>query len=89
MVLVGQVGPVPELNTAPLVRGNRRIAGSLIGGIAETQEMLAFCASKDVLPEVEMIRMDEINEAYDRMERSDVHYRFFIDMASLGTSVAG
>ncbi len=83
MVLVGQVGPVPELNTAPLVLGNRRIAGSLIGGIAETQEMLDFCARNDVLPEVEMIRMDQINEAFDRMEKSDVRYRFVIDMASL------
>ena len=82
MVLVGQVGPVPSINTAPLVLGNRRIAGSLIGGIAETQEMLEFCARKGVLPEVEMIRMDEINEAFERMERSDVRYRFVIDMAS-------
>ncbi len=89
MVLVGQVGPVPEINTAPLVLGNRRIAGSLIGGIAETQEMLDFCARKNVLPEVEMIRMDEINDAFDRMERSDVRYRFVIDMASLDTSVTG
>lgn len=89
MVLVGQIGPVPELNTAPLVLGNRRIAGSLIGGIAETQELLDFCARKNVLPEVEMIRMDRINEAFDRMERSDVRYRFVIDMASLDASRAG
>jgi uncharacterized zinc-type alcohol dehydrogenase-like protein len=83
LVLVGQVGPVPEVNTAPMVLGQRHIAGSLIGGIAETQEMLDYCARKNILPEVEMIRMDEINTAFDRMERSDVHYRFVIDMASL------
>lgn len=86
LVLVGQVGPVPEVSTVPLVLGNRRIAGSLIGGIAETQEMLDFCARKGVLPEVEMIRMDQINEAFARMEQSDVRYRFVIDMATLGAA---
>jgi uncharacterized zinc-type alcohol dehydrogenase-like protein len=83
LVIVGQLGPVEELGTVPLVMGGRRVAGSLIGGIAQTQEMLDFCARKNVLPEVEMIRMDEINQAFVRMERSDVRYRFVIDMASL------
>ena len=83
LVLVGQIGPVPEPNTAPLVFGRRRVAGSLIGGIKETQELLNFCAEKNVHPDVEMIRMDEINEAFERMEKSDVRYRFVIDMASL------
>ena len=81
--LVGQLGPVPELITVPLVLGRRRIAGSLIGGIAETQEMLDFCGRKNILPEVEIIPIDQINEAFDRMERADVRYRFVIDMASL------
>ncbi len=63
--------------------GRRRVAGSLIGGIRETQEMLDFCAEKNILPDCEMIRMDEINDAFDRMERADVRYRFVIDMASL------
>ena len=67
----------------PLLLGRRRVAGSPIGGIAETQEMLNFCAKKGVLPEVEMIRMDQINEAFERLERSDVRYRFVIDMATL------
>jgi uncharacterized zinc-type alcohol dehydrogenase-like protein len=89
LCLVGQLGPVPEPNTAPVVLGRRRIAGSLIGGIAETQEMLDFCARKGILPDVEMIRMDEINEAFDRLERADVRYRFVIDMASLPTPTAG
>lgn len=83
MVLVGQIGLLSELNTVSMVMGRRRIAGSLIGGIRETQEMLDFCASKNVLPECEMIRMDEINEAFERMEKSDVRYRFVIDMSSL------
>jgi uncharacterized zinc-type alcohol dehydrogenase-like protein len=88
LVLVGQVGPVDEPMTMPLIFGRRRIAGSLIGGIAETQEMLDFCARENVLPDCEMIRMDEINDAFERMERSDVRYRFVIDMASLDAAEA-
>ena len=81
-MIVGQVGPLDEPITMPLLMGRRRIAGSPIGGIAETQEMLDFCARKNVLPDCEMIRMDEINEAFERLERSDVRYRFVIDMSS-------
>jgi uncharacterized zinc-type alcohol dehydrogenase-like protein len=83
LVLLGQVGPMDEPLTMPLIFGRRRVAGSLIGGIAQTQELLDFCARNTILPECEMIRMDEINEAFDRMERSDVRYRFVIDMASM------
>lgn len=83
LVIVGQIGPVTETSTVPLLLGRRRIAGSPIGGIAETQEMLDFCARKNILPDVEMIRMDEINHAFERMEKADVRYRFVIDMASL------
>ncbi len=83
LVLVGQVGPLNEIHTAGLLLGRRRVAGSIIGGIPETQEMLDFCASKDILPECEMIRMDQIGEAFERMERADVRYRFVIDLASL------
>ncbi|MBD9368438.1 NAD(P)-dependent alcohol dehydrogenase [Xanthomonas sp. XNM01] len=83
LVIVGQVGPMDEINSVPLLLGRRRVAGSPIGGIRETQEMLDFCAEKNILPDCEMIRMDEINAAYARMERSDVRYRFVIDMASL------
>ncbi len=61
----------------------RRIAGSLIGGIAETQEMLDFCAEHGIVSDIEMIRMQDINEAYERMLKSDVKYRFVIDMATL------
>jgi uncharacterized zinc-type alcohol dehydrogenase-like protein len=83
LVIVGQVGPLDELSSVPLLLGRRRVAGSPIGGIAETQEMLDFCARKNVLPDCEMIRMDQVNEAFKRMERSDVRYRFVIDMSSL------
>lgn len=83
LCIVGQIGPLGEMNSIPLLLGRRRIAGSAIAGIAQTQEMLEFCARKNVLPEVEMIRMDQINEAYERLERSDVRYRFVIDMTTL------
>ncbi|WP_229589231.1 NAD(P)-dependent alcohol dehydrogenase [Pseudomonas qingdaonensis] len=83
LVIVGQVGPIDEQLTVPFILGRRRLAGSPIGGIAQTQEMLDFCAKKNILPECEMIRMDQINEAFERMQRSDVRYRFVIDMASL------
>jgi uncharacterized zinc-type alcohol dehydrogenase-like protein len=86
LVLVGQIGPIGQPVTTPLVFGRRRIAGSLIGGIAETQEMLDFCGEHNVLPDVEMIHMDQINEAFDRLDRSDVRYRFVVDMASLSVT---
>ena len=57
--------------------------GTPVGSLAETQELLDFCAKKNILPECEMIRMDQINEAFERMEQSDVRYRFVIDMRTL------
>jgi uncharacterized zinc-type alcohol dehydrogenase-like protein len=66
-----------------LIMGRRSISGSLIGGIAETQEMLDFCAEHDVQPEIEVIEPDYINEAYERVLASDVRYRFVIDTSSL------
>jgi uncharacterized zinc-type alcohol dehydrogenase-like protein len=84
LVLVGYLGGLePILNTVPLILGRKSIAGSLIGGIAETQEMLDFCGEHNIVSEIEVIKMQEINEAYERMLRSDVRYRFVIDMASL------
>lgn len=83
LVIVGQLGMVDEQSTLPLLMGRRRISGSPIGGIAETQEMLNFCARHNILPECETIAMQDINEAFERMERADVRYRFVIDMASL------
>ncbi|MEI7037805.1 NAD(P)-dependent alcohol dehydrogenase [Fulvimonas yonginensis] len=73
----------PSPNVAQLIFGRRSIAGSLIGGIAETQEMLDFCAERGIVADIEMIPVQQIDEAYDRMQRSDVKYRFVIDNASL------
>jgi uncharacterized zinc-type alcohol dehydrogenase-like protein len=82
LVLVGQIGPLAELNTFALIGGRRRIAGSPAGGLHETQELLDFCARKNIHPDCEMIRMEQINEAFTRLERADVRYRFVIDLAS-------
>ncbi|HRZ04954.1 MAG TPA: NAD(P)-dependent alcohol dehydrogenase [Candidatus Competibacteraceae bacterium] len=84
MCLVGAPeDPHPSPNVFNLVFRRRRLAGSLIGGIKETQEMLDFCAEHHIVSDIEMISMQQINEAYERMLRSDVKYRFVIDMASL------
>ncbi|MDY6998170.1 MAG: NAD(P)-dependent alcohol dehydrogenase [Actinomycetota bacterium] len=72
-----------EVPPGALIFGRRRLAGSLIGGIAETQEMLDFCAEHGVAPEIEVIAPDYVNEAYERVIASDVRYRFVIDTASL------
>jgi uncharacterized zinc-type alcohol dehydrogenase-like protein len=85
LVLVGYLGPLdPFLNSVPMILGRKTVAGSLIGGIAETQEMLDFCGEHNIVSEIEIIKMQDINEAYERMLKSDVRYRFVIDMASLG-----
>jgi len=84
LVLVGYLGGLePILNTVPLIMGRRAVAASLIGGIAETQEMLDFCGEHNIVSEIELINIQDINEAYERMLKSDVRYRFVIDMASL------
>ena len=84
LVLVGiPADPHPAPMVDHLIFQRRQIAGSLIGGIAETQEMLDFCAQKGVVSDIEMIPIQSINQAYERMLKSDVKYRFVIDMASL------
>ena len=84
LVLVGAPAlPHPSPSAGSLIGKRRSIAGSLIGGIRETQEMLDFCAEKGIVSDVEVIPMQRIDEAYERMLRSDVKYRFVIDMASL------
>lgn len=84
LVMVGYLGGLePVLNTAPMVMGRKSVAGSLIGGIAETQEMLDFCGQHGIASDIEVIDIQHINEAYERMLKSDVKYRFVIDMASL------
>jgi len=79
---------VPALNSGPLVFNRKSLAGSLIGGLAETQEMLDFCARHGIHSDVEVIPIQDINEAYERMLKADVKYRFVIDMASLKDEVA-
>jgi uncharacterized zinc-type alcohol dehydrogenase-like protein len=84
LVVVGYLGPLdPMLLTVPMIMGRRAVAGSLIGGIAETQELLDFCGKHNITSDIEIIKMQEINVAYERMLKSDVHYRFVIDMKSL------
>jgi uncharacterized zinc-type alcohol dehydrogenase-like protein len=84
LVLVGYLGPLePMVNSAAMILGRKSVAGSVIGGIKETQEMLDFCGEHGIVSEIEMINMQDINTAYERMIKSDVKYRFVIDMASL------
>ena len=66
-----------------MISFTKSLAGSLIGGIAETQEMLDFCGKHNIVCDIELISMHHINEAYERMLKSDVKYRFVIDMATL------
>ncbi len=90
LVLVGvPEHPHPTPSIANLIFKRRAIAGSLIGGIAETQEMLDFCADKGIVADIEMIPMQQIDEAYDRMVKSDVKYRFVIDNATLANQACG
>ncbi|MDU8887083.1 NAD(P)-dependent alcohol dehydrogenase [Yeosuana sp. MJ-SS3] len=84
LVVVGYLGPLdPMLVTVPMILGRKAVAGSLIGGIAETQELLDFCGKHNITSDIEVIDIQNINEAYERMLKSDVKYRFVIDMKSL------
>ncbi|MCW5765406.1 MAG: NAD(P)-dependent alcohol dehydrogenase, partial [Phycisphaeraceae bacterium] len=83
MVMVGAPPSPQGVSVFSLLMPRRQLAGSLIGGIAETQEMLDFCGKHGIACDIELIRMQQINEAYERMLRSDVKYRFVIDMASI------
>ncbi|GAA3789040.1 MULTISPECIES: NAD(P)-dependent alcohol dehydrogenase [Corallibacter] len=83
MVLVGAIEPMKPFHGGGLVMGRKRVAGSLIGGIKETQEMLDFCGEHNIVSDIELINMQDINKAYERVTSSDVKYRFVIDMASL------
>jgi uncharacterized zinc-type alcohol dehydrogenase-like protein len=85
LVLVGFPGNLdePALNTVPLIMKRKSVAGSVIGGIAETQELVDFCGKHGITSDIEVIKIQDINDAYKRMLKSDVKYRFVIDMASL------
>lgn len=83
LVLIGVPPSMVEVRPDNLIFARRSISGSLIGGIAETQEMLDFCGKHNIVPEIEIIPIQKINEAYDRILKSDVRYRFVIDMKSI------
>lgn len=83
MVVVGIPDKAIPMGAFSLIRGRRSLAGSLIGGIKETQEMLDFCGKHNIVCDIEKIPIQKVNEAYDRVVKSDVRYRFVIDMESL------
>ena len=83
MAIVGAIEPFKGLHSGSLIGGRKRLVGSAIGGIAETQEMLEFASKHGIVSDIEMIDMDGINEAWERVMASDVRYRFVIDMNSL------
>ena len=88
-ILVGLLEPVdPPLQAGPLVMGRKVLAGSLIGGMPETQEVLDFCADNDIACDIEMLDIRNINAAYERVKKGDVKYRFVIDMATLKNSAS-
>ncbi|MGA9823965.1 MAG: NAD(P)-dependent alcohol dehydrogenase [Methylocystis sp.] len=84
LVFVGYLGGLePALNTVSMIMGRKSVAGSSIGGIKETQEMFDFCGKHGIVSDIEVIKMRDVNGAYERLLKSDVKYRFVIDMASL------
>jgi uncharacterized zinc-type alcohol dehydrogenase-like protein len=83
VILVGLPPESLEVNAFSVVSGRHSFSGSNIGGIAETQEMLNFCAKHKITADIELINIQQVNEAFERLEKGDVKYRFVIDMASL------
>jgi uncharacterized zinc-type alcohol dehydrogenase-like protein len=83
MVTVGAPPTPSPVAAFSLIAGNRGLVGSSIGGMKETQDMLDFCGEHGITADIELIPMQKINEAYERMVKNDVHYRFVIDLASL------
>ena len=83
MCLVGAIEPLDSVNGAMLVTGRKAVAGSFIGGLQETQEMLDFCGEHNITSDIEVIAASEIDAAYDRVLASDVRYRFVIDTATI------
>src|SRR5690606_36918779 len=83
MCMVGAIGPLPGVHGGDLIKIRRKIGRSLIVGIKETQEVLDFCGVHGIVSDIELIQMKQINEAYVRMQKSDVKYRFVIDMKTL------
>jgi uncharacterized zinc-type alcohol dehydrogenase-like protein len=88
LVVVGALAPLLPVDNQEIAFHRRRLSGSLIGGLKETQEVLDFCAEHKIAPEIEIIDIKDINEAFRRVEHGDVRFRFVIDMASLGEQEA-
>ena len=84
MVVLGALEPLPGINGFSLIFGNRAVAGSIIGGLPETQEMLDFCGEHGIVPDIEIISPDAINQAWDTLAKGDIAHRFVIDMDQLG-----
>jgi uncharacterized zinc-type alcohol dehydrogenase-like protein len=83
LVNVGAMKDLQGINGLALVFGRKSVAGSVIGGVAETQEVIDYCAARNIKADIELIRVEDINRAYERVVKKDVRYRFVIDMASL------
>ena len=83
IVVVGAMEPLAPINNQPVAFHRRHISGSFIGSIRETQEVLDFCAAHDVRPEIEVIAMQDVNEAHARVEDGEVRFRYVIDLATL------
>lgn len=88
LIVLGALSPLPGINGFNLIFGNRAVAGSIIGGLPETQEMLHFCAKHGIVPDIELIRAEQINEAWDALSKGDVAHRYVIDVGSVGTAAA-
>ena len=82
MVNVGALGTFEDVSGLGLIIGRKSLAGSVIGGTAETREVIDFCAARNIKADIELIRPDQINQAFDRVLKKDVRYRFVIDFAS-------
>ncbi len=86
MCMVGAIEPLEPMHGGQLILGRKSVAGSLIGGIKETQEMLDFCGEHNIVCDIETINIQDVNKAYDRVMKADIKYRFVIDMKSLKDS---
>jgi alcohol dehydrogenase (NADP+) len=83
LINVGAMNQLEGLNGMALAFGRKSLAGSVIGGIAETQEVVDYCTACNIKADIELIRPDQVNQAFDRVKKKDVRYRFVIDMGSL------
>ena len=83
LVIVGQVGPMKEFMSVPMIMGRRRVAGSVIGGVKQTQEVLDFCAEHNIHPDCEIIRPDQINDAFEVLEKGDIAHRYVMKMTEM------